>query len=170
MTRKEGRREWFGLGRHGGILLACLLAVGLATQAAALDERYHTMNEVRSELLATAAAFPAITVLDTIGYSTELGYPIWSLKISDNPGVDEDEPAILYNGVHHAEEVMGLEICMWMIDELTTGYGVVDSVTAWIDANEIWFIPLLNPEGHEVVTDDISDIWRKNKRDNNDNG
>ena len=170
MTRTEGRREMFGLGRHGGVILTCLLAVALATQAAALDDRYHTMNEVRSELLATAAAFPAITVLDTIGYSTELGYPIWSLKISDNPGVDEDEPAILYNGVHHAEEVMGLEVCMWMIDELTTGYGVVDSITAWIDANEIWFIPLLNPEGHEVVTDDISDIWRKNKRDNNDNG
>jgi hypothetical protein len=163
-TRRRGRP-----GAKVVILLAVVLVVALASQAAALDERYHTMNEVRAELKAVAAAYPGITVLDTVAYSTQDAYPIWALKISDNAGDNEDEPVVLYNGVHHAEEVMGLEICMWMIDELTSGYGVVDSVTAWIDGAEIWFIPLLNPEGHELVLDGTSDIWRKNKRDNNEN-
>jgi carboxypeptidase T len=165
--RTKGHR---GIRGRTGALIALVLVLALATQAAALDDRYHTMNEVRSELKAVAAAHPEITVLDTLGYGEIEGYPIWSLKISDNPGVNEDEPAVLYNGVHHAEEVMGLEVCMWMIDELTSGYGVVDSVTAWIDETEIWFVPLLNPEGHELVLNGTSLLWRKNKADNDESG
>ncbi len=152
------------------LVLAVALMAAFACQSAALDDRFHDMNEVRSELKAVAAAYPEIAVLDTIGYTEVMNYPVWSLKISDNVETDEDEPVVLYNGLHHAEEVMGLEVCMWMIDELTSGYGVVDSITTWIDGTEIWFIPLLNPDGHEVVIDGTSLIWRKNKKDNNENG
>jgi hypothetical protein len=43
-------------------------------------------------------------------------------------------------------------------------------MTQWIDDYEIWFIPILNPEGHNIVTAEIDTIWRKNKFDNNGNG
>ena len=93
--------------------------------------------------------------------------PIWAVKISDNVHVEEDEPAVLYNGVHHAEEVLGLEICMSMINELLSQYGSDGQKTWWVDNIEIWFVPLLNPEGHKVVTDGLDITYRKNKRDNN---
>ncbi len=59
---------------------------------------------------------------------------------------------------------------MWMLDEMTAAYGVNDTMTQWINDYEIYFIPLLNPEGHDIVTAGIDTIWRKNKFDNNDNG
>jgi hypothetical protein len=34
----------------------------------------------------------------------------------------------------------------------------------------LWFIPTLNPEGHNVVTANLDVSYRKNKRDNNNNG
>jgi len=150
--------------------LAAALIAALSVPASALHERYHTHDEVGAELAAVAAAYPAITRLDTLGYSTTGGRAIWGLKISDNPMLDEDEPVVLFNGVHHAEEIMGCEVSMWMIDELTSNYGVVDSVTQWVDDLEIWFIPMLNPDGHWVVASGIDTTWRKNIRDNNGNG
>ena len=156
-----------------GVLMATLaaaLVAVLVVPASALHERYHTHDEVGVELAAVAAAYPGITRLETLGYSTTDGRAIWGLKISDNPMLDEDEPVVLFNAVHHAEEVMGCEVSMWMIDELTSNYGVVDSITQWVDDIEIWFIPMLNPDGHWVVATGIDTTWRKNIHDNNENG
>mgnify|MGYP001034222882 CR=1 FL=1 len=149
----------------------CLVAlVAVAPTASALDARYHTRADVHDEILALQSAYPSIVSVDTLGVSSEEGLDIWGVKLSDNVDVDEDEPVVLYNGVHHAEEVMGLEVIMWMLDELTAAYGVNDTVTSWIDGAEIWFIPMLNPEGHSVVVAGTDTTWRKNKRDNNGNG
>jgi len=136
----------------------------------AIDPRYHTFDELAHELDSIALRYPEITVLDTIGYSTTDSLPIFAMKISDNVKVDEDEPEILYVALHHAEELLGLELCMYMIDELVTNYHLDSTITHWVDEREIWFVPLLNPEGHSVVMQGIDTTWRKNKRDNNNNG
>lgn len=135
-----------------------------------IDQRYHTFNEVAHELDSIALHYPQITLLDTIGYSTTDSMPIFAMKISDNVEVNEDEPEILYVALHHAEELLGLEVCMYMIDELVTNYQLDSTITYWVDEREIWFVPLLNPEGHDVVMQGIDTTWRKNKRDNNNNG
>lgn len=136
-----------------------------------IDGRYHTFDEVAAELNSIAHQHPAITHLDTIGYTAIDSLPIFALKISDRPHLDEDEPAVLYVACHHAEEILGIEICMYMINDLVSKYAQ-DSVRHchWIDNREIWFVPLLNPDGHGVVMTGIDTIWRKNKRDNNNNG
>jgi hypothetical protein len=64
---------------------------------------------------------------------------------------------------------MGLEICMRLINDLLDDYGSDPQITFWVDNTEIWFIPLLNPDGHSAVTDSISLYWRKNGRDLNGN-
>jgi hypothetical protein len=135
-----------------------------------IDPRYHTADEIAYELDSISNHYPTITELDTIGYSTLDSIPIFALKVSDNPMLDEDEPAILYIGCHHAEEILGTEICMYMISELLTKYQVDSLITHWIDNREIWFVPLMNPEGQSVVMTGLDTIWRKNKRDNNNNG
>ena len=137
---------------------------------AQLDERYHTYEEMVAELESLALTYPGIMRVDSIGISTQDSMVIWSVKISDNVDLEEDEPAILYNGVHHAEEVLGLEICLSMINELVSRYGQDGHITWWVDNIEIWFVPLLNPEGHKVVTDGLDVTYRKTKRDNNENG
>lgn len=162
------------LGRQAGPRAAILMAAAgllvLAPSAHALDERYHTYDEVHTEILALAASYPSIVRVDTLGTTATDSLDVWAVKLSDNVSVDEDEPVVLYDGIHHAEEVMGLEVIMWMLDELTAAYGVDDTMTAWIDDHELWFIPILNPEGHGIVTSGADTIWRKNKFDNNANG
>ncbi len=135
-----------------------------------IDERYHTAAEIEYELDSIAGCYPAVTELHVIGYSTVDSMPIYGLKISDNPSADEDEPAVLYIGCHHAEEILGTEICMYMIEDLLSRYQVDSVATHWIDNREIWIIPLMNPEGQGVVMSGQDTIWRKNKHDNNNSG
>lgn len=137
--------------------------------SAQIDPRYHTYGEVLNELDSIANTYPEITRLESIGVSTNDSITIWALKISDNPDLEEDEPSILYNGAHHAREVLGVEICMYMINYLVNNYSEEPKVTRWIDSLEIWFVPIVNPEGYKVVWEGI-EVWRKNKRDNNENG
>ena len=154
-----------------GVLVVFFLLSLTGTHAEAqLDARYHTYEEMVAELDSLAALHSDIMRIDSIGVSTQDTMVIWAVKISDNVHAEEDEPAVLYNGVHHAEEVLSLEICMDMIGELVDQYGASSQVTWWIDNIEIWFVPLLNPEGHKVVTDGLDVTFRKTKRDNNGNG
>ncbi len=59
---------------------------------------------------------------------------------------------------------------MRLINDLLNDYGTDPQVTDWVDNTEIWFVPLVNPDGHSAVTDSISLYWRKNGRDLNGNG
>jgi carboxypeptidase T len=129
------------------------------------DPAYHTYQEMVTELQGLYSNYPDIARMDSIGVSTQEKKIIWALKISDNVELEEDEPAVLYNGVHHACEVMGLEICMRLIRDLLSGYSSDPQIAFWIDNTEIWFIPLLNPDGHSAVTSEKSLYWRKNARD-----
>ena len=54
----------------------------------------------------------------------------------------------------------------------STGYGHDPAVTARVDSLELWFIPVLNVDGHGYVFSGAAnwDQWRKTLRDNNDNG
>jgi hypothetical protein len=134
------------------------------------DPRYHTYGEVIEELNHFNTLYPDITYLDTIGFTTREGIPIVAFKISDNAHMKEDEPSILFNGVHHAEEVLGCEVIMGMIEDLLSRYPEDTLVRKWVDSTEIWFIPVLNPDGHNIVTTAVDTGWRKNLRDNNNNG
>lgn len=70
-----------------------------------LDPEYKTPDEIETLMAGFAAAYPGITYLTCIGQSFE-NRDIWAIKISDNPMFTEDEPVVLFNGQHHAREVM----------------------------------------------------------------
>jgi hypothetical protein len=129
------------------------------------DPTYYTYDEMVKELDSLQNSHPQIARMDSIGISTQEKRIIWAFKISDNVQYEEDEPAVLYNGVHHGCEVMGLEICMRLIRDLLSAYRSDPEISFWIDNTEIWFVPLLNPDGHSAVTSQKNLYWRKNARD-----
>ncbi len=127
------------------------------------DEEYKTPQEIEEYLKDVHSRFPEITKLKVIGQSLE-GRDIWAMKISDNAEIEEaSEPAILFNGMHHAREVMGPEVIIDIIDTLTQGYNTNDQSTNWVNNNEIWVIPMFNVDGNQKVWDADS-MWRKNTR------
>ncbi len=132
--------------------------------AGRVDPLYTDEAELVPILQQYHADYPAITDLITIG-QTEEGLDIYAIKISDNADQDEDEPVILFNGQHHAREVMCVEVCLDTIDQLVTLYGTDPTVTAWVDDLEIWVVPIVNMDGVAHVFD-VYDMWRKDRHPN----
>ncbi|HEX5133487.1 MAG TPA: M14 family zinc carboxypeptidase [Candidatus Krumholzibacteria bacterium] len=141
---------------------------GTAVIDANLGE-YHTYAELDTALSNLEAAYPAIAKRSIIGTSLE-GRNIYALKISDNVTVDESEPEVLYMGNHHARELMSVEIPLRFAQYLLASYGVDSEITGYIDNREIWFVPMINPDGHYYVQQNhggsSNSWWRKNRRDN----
>jgi len=161
-------------------VLAILLTLSLEfstgyTQNNTSGERYigyHTVDETYAFIDSVAKEYPDIVYLDTLGWSQKRGWPIIGLRISDNPTIDEDEPCILFDGLHHAREPISMEACIDIIDHLVSNYHTDDQITEWIDNTEIWVIPMINPDGWFYCYDKKLDYpyWRKNQRDNNEDG
>jgi len=131
--------------------------------------QFHTYSEMEDFLDALHAQYPSITTSRiSIGTSIE-GRTIWAFKISDNPDLDEDEPEILFDGMHHAREPMSLEAQLHFMEWLTQNHGTDPEATFLVDNREIWFIPIVNPDGfiyNETTNPSGGGMWRKNRRDN----
>lgn len=127
------------------------------------DPEYLEPAEIEARLKGYAQDYSELTILKQIGESLEKR-PIWAIKISDNAAKRElAEPVILFNGMHHAREVMTPEVTMDIVDYLLSNYKSDAKVRAWVDANEIWVIPMFNVDGNQKVWSGDS-MWRKNTR------
>jgi hypothetical protein len=124
---------------------------------------YHSYDEVTGILRNLVSNYPSICKLDSIGQSYE-GRWVYAVKISDNPVVeDSTEPGILFDALHHAREWATIEAILFYADTLTKGYGNDPVITDLIDNNEIWLIPIVNPDGY-VYDYPGQNMWRKNRK------
>lgn len=128
-----------------------------------------TLAECIAHLDSMKAQFPnLITAKLSLGNSVE-NRPIYMVKISDNPNVDEDEPEILYTGLHHAREPMGMMNLIYYMYYLLENYNTNPEVRYLVDNRELYFIPVLNPDGYEYnrsTSPNGGGMWRKNRRNN----
>lgn len=136
----------------------------------AVPAEYHSFEEAKNFLDSIIPLHSEIAKMETLNFTEIDSNPILLVKISDNVQINEAEPPLLFIGVHHAEEILGLEICLSLIETLLTCYGTDPQITKFVNENEIYIIPCLNPDGHNVVISGVCEIWRKNKKDNNGNG
>ncbi len=130
---------------------------------------FYTWAEVIAELDSMQLMYPnLITQKEIIGYSVQ-NRPIYMVKISDNPGVNEPEPQILYTALHHAREPEGMMQMIYYMYYLLENYGTDPEVTYLVDNREMYFIPVVNPDGYEYnrqTNPNGGGMWRKNRRDN----
>jgi len=142
---------------------------------------YRTYGSMLTELQQLVAQYPNILKLEKLGnshgfnyaaagftnYDTYNQHNIWAVKLSDNVSVEEDEPNYFFMGSQHAREPLGLETCLKILHSLVDNYGTNAAMTERVNSTQIWFLPLINPDGHKIVLDQV-DVWhRKNIRDNN---
>jgi len=130
-----------------------------------IDPEYHTYEELTAQLAAYETQYPTLCKVDSIGRATQFPRTMWAVKLSDNAPVEEDETAVFFFGTHHGSEIMGCETLLYMIDHFLQSYGTDPVITQWMNNYEIWFVPLVNPDGHYAVTSNINLFWRKNARD-----
>lgn len=132
----------------------------------AADSSYHDYAEMVAELEQAASDHPAILSLFSLGLAYE-GRALWAVKISDNVGVDEDEPEVLLNHHQHAREHLTVEMGLYTLKMLTDEYRVNPRITRLVNHREIWMVFDANPDGGDFDIATGSYVsWRKNRQPN----
>ena len=148
MTRSSNVAAGFDLGSMGG---------------------FYTFAEVEAKLDEMKQNFPnLITARTSIGTSIE-GRPIWMVKISDNPNINEPEPAAYFDALHHAREPLSMATTINYMFWLLENYSTDPMVQFLVDNREIYFIPVVNPDGYvynETTNPNGGGFWRKNRNPN----
>jgi hypothetical protein len=132
---------------------------------------FFTMNEVYARLDSMFTLYPnIITQKFSIGNTIE-GRPIYVVKISDNPNVTESEPQVYFNSLIHAREPQAMMTVMYYMYYLLENYGTDPEVTYLVNNREIYFQPIVNPDGYEynrATNPNGGGMFRKNRRLNGD--
>jgi hypothetical protein len=134
-----------------------------------LPDCYHTYNEIISLVDNLSRSYPKLIKKIIIGKTTKDKRNIYAVKISNNVNIEQDKPGILINACHHSDEILGAEISTELIKLLINQYKKNDEVTKWVDSYEIYIVPVINVDGHYIVTSSQNPVWRKNARDVNHN-
>ncbi len=125
---------------------------------------YHNWTEQVAFVDSLRLLYPGVVSEKwSLGLSHE-GRDIWCFRMSDNPDLDEGEPEILFDGIHHAREPMSGEFCIMFAEYLAQNYGSDPEVTWLLDNREVYFVPCVNPDGYWY--NNWGDMWRKNRRNN----
>jgi len=112
-----------------------------------LFQAIHTYAQVCSTMYALSQNYPAITKLETLGFSVQ-NRPILAMRVTDNPLIEENEPEVRLVGAHHGNEKISTEVTLSFLRYLTENYSSNPQVTDLVDNREIWIIPILNADGH----------------------
>lgn len=142
-------------------------------------EGYRNYDQTLAELQQIALDNPDICKLYNIGKSrgkeySEMGisfyddfnHDIWALKLSDNVEIEEDEPSFFFLGSHHAREPVSTEIVMELLNNMINNYDSDTDMQNRINNSQIWFVPIVNPDGKKIVLTEQDIWWRKNICDN----
>ncbi len=152
------------------ILLICMVFISIISLIAQVPPAiYHTYDQTKALLDSLAAVYPTYARVDSIGVTGHDNLPIWAIKLSSNVTVDRDVPRVLFIGAIHSEELIGQELILSNIKEILQKR-FLQPYNIWLNFLEIWFVPCMNPEGLSVVMSGVDATYRKNKRDNNNNG
>ena len=132
---------------------------------------HYTWAQVVAHLDRFAAEHPSICAPKvSLGKSVE-GRDIWMVKISDNVGDRRERARGRTTTLIHQRAgtaVAGRPRCSsWT--ELLDGYGTDPEVTYIVEQRELYFVPVVNPDGYEYnrrTNPGGGGMWRKNRRDN----
>ena len=135
-------------------------------------KRYSGPGGLKEEFEQAARDNRKVTKLVTYGESLN-GEEIIALKVSKNAAKNRDgkRPAVLYLGAQHAREWITPEMIRRLMHYVLDGYADGDkTIRRLVDKNELWFVPVANPDGYDWTFEPGQRLWRKNLRDNNGDG
>jgi hypothetical protein len=148
------------------LLIGAVLCSGAPT-AQATDVwpgAFKTYEQIGSETLAVEAAHPEIVDVFSIGQSYE-GRELYAAKISDNVALEEGEPEVLIDALHHANEHATVAQALDLLHTLADGYGVDTAITSLVDEQVVWIVFAVNPDGLAYeFTENGPWNWRKNRQ------
>lgn len=153
-----------------------LMRRGMYGPGLTLAKPYHTYPEIVQRLRELERTAPDLIHVFAIGTTSQKKQPIYAAIIGHdlhpkaNGMHTDDRPAVMLDGCHHSNEVNGAEIVLAAATMLVQGYGKDPEITRWLDRLRIVVVPVVNVDGHDVVSSGQDPRWRKNTRDTDGNG
>ncbi len=127
-----------------------------------VPQDFHSYSSLAAELVGLGRNNSDILSIEDLGTSWENR----SLFAARLRVVNNAKNVILFMGLHHADEWLSLEQVIYLLH-----YFLLNKddprVHAVLERADVWFIPLVNPDGYEY-TRSQDGMWRKNRRDNGD--
>ncbi len=113
-------------------------------------DHYYRFDELTGFLKEMAAAYSGIAELQSCGKSPE-GRDLWAMIITDkDTGHHLTKPGFYIDGNHHAGEVTGSMIALYIIKQLLEGYGEDSRLTGLIRRCTFYVLPRVSPDGAET--------------------
>jgi len=114
-----------------------------------LPKKHISYGEMEYHLHVLSLMYPEFTKLEKVGFSVE-GRTIYAFKV----GTGKKE--VLFDAAIHAREHMTTNVLLEMIDEYTKCYTNGTKLGEFpvkeiLDTVSIWFIPMMNPDGVNLV-------------------
>ncbi|MFT6631214.1 MAG: hypothetical protein ACJAS4_001163 [Bacteriovoracaceae bacterium] len=142
--------EFEKLAPNGKLIMSSIYSNSLLTHKgqAAIPKGYKSYDEVIQIMKDLAFKFPDFVALKTYGKSVK-GSDLFYLKISDNVQVNEQEPEIMVTAATHGDELITTETLIRIISEMMTKKDTDERIMKMIQDHELFFIPIVNPDGFQ---------------------
>ncbi|PTM09315.1 MAG: hypothetical protein DA407_06090, partial [Bacteroidetes bacterium] len=114
---------------------------------------YPTYAEYAQQMQEFENSYPTLVDKFSIGTTTQNdGKEILFVKISDNVGIDEQEPKLMLTSSMHGDEIAGYPMMLSLINYILTVYNDVGHsdharIKNLVENAEIWINPSANPDG-----------------------
>jgi hypothetical protein len=139
---------------------------------------YRTVAEQYAHLDQVAASYPALAKVIDYGDSWRKvngqgGNDLKVICITANAPANcalspaTSRPRFLLIAAIHARELTTAEVAYRWIDYLTQNYGTDADVTWLLDSHELWVIPVVNPDGRQIVETGNNSPYLQRKNANN---
>ena len=157
------RKTYFVYSEDGAVPVAAGTPVA-AREVPVVDARYTRYDVLRSKLAEWQDARPDVVRVERLGWTHE-GREVLAVRLGPM-NVARPRPAVLVDAMHHAREVMTTEVALDLVETLVDGYPTDPDVRRWLNAFDVWVVPMVNPDGNERVHTRVP-MWRKNTKGTN---
>lgn len=157
-----------------------------AAAVAPIDETYfggyHTVRAQYAHLDKVASDKPNLATVVDYGDSwlktrnAATGYDLKAICLTRKQAGDcalnpnAPKPRFLFMTQIHAREIVTGDIAWRFIDHLANGYGTNTEVTSLLNSTEVWVVPVVNPDGVDLVQQGGSRPYLQRKNLNNTGG
>lgn len=126
--------------------------------------KYHTYEQTDAWMETLAQKYSSICQILEVGKSYE-GKVIKAIKITGNKTNDANKKSFWMDGGIHAREWITTAVVNYMLGHTLEGYGQDAEITSIVDKLNIYYAPILNPDGYQV-TWAADRMWRKTAKPN----
>ena len=130
---------------------------------------YCTWEEYISNLDYMYAHYPDLISQKVSIGQTDENRSLYMVKITGNAVQKDPKPQVLYTGMHHAREPIGMMHLLFYMYYLLENYNTDADIKYLVDHTEMYFVPIMNPDGYkynQTTNPNGGGYWRKNRHNN----